>query len=145
MSLVKYRNGASGYYPTSPNDLFERFFNDSLFDNTRDVKFSPKADILESDKAYEIHLAVPGFTKESFELNVDDKVLTVSGERKFEEEKSEKTYKSVQTSYGAFKRSFTLPDNINLKKVDAKYNNGILEIVLPKDETKVLKTTIAVK
>lgn len=145
MSLVKYRNGESGYYPTSPNDLFERFFNDSLFDNTREVRFAPKADILESEKAYEIHLAVPGFTKESFELSVDDKVLSVSGERKFEEEKSDKTYKSVQTSYGAFKRSFTLPDNINAKKIDAKYNNGMLEIVIPKDETKIVKTTIAVK
>ena len=145
MSLVKFRNGASGYYPSNTNDLFERFFNDSLFDNTRDVKFSPKADILESDSAYEIHLAVPGFAKESFTLDIDDKVLAVSGERKFEEEKTEKTYKSVQTNYGSFKRSFTLPDNINIKKIDAKYNNGMLEIVLPKDETKVIKTTITVK
>ena len=147
MSLVRYRNGAKNYFPTTANGLLERFFNDSLFDNTFDgeMAFAPKVDILESDKTYELQFALPGFTKENFVIDVDDNVLTVSGERKFEEEKTEKTYRSVQTSYGSFKRSFSLPDNVNAKKIEAKYNNGILEIVIPKDETKIIKTSIAVK
>lgn len=148
MSLVKYRNGARNYFPTTANGLLERFFNDSLFDNTileGDMAFAPKVDILESDKTYELQFALPGFNKEDFVLDVDDNVLTVSGERKFEEEQNEKTYRSVQTSYGSFKRSFSLPDNINAKKIEATYNNGILEIVIPKDETKIIKTSIAVK
>jgi len=148
MSLVKYRNGARNYFPTSASGLLERFFNDSLFDNTvleGEMAFAPKVDILESDKTYELQFALPGFNKEDFVIDVDDSVLTVSGERKFEEEKTEKTFRSVQTSYGSFKRSFSLPENVNAKKIEAKYNNGILEIVIPKDETKIVKTNITVK
>ena len=120
MSLVRYRNGNRNYLPTNASGLLERFFNDSLFDNTifeGEMAFAPKVDILESDKTYELQFAVPGFNKEDFVIDVDDNVLTVSGERKFEEEKSEKTYRAVQTSYGSFKRSFSLPDNVNAKKI----------------------------
>jgi HSP20 family protein len=148
MSLVRYRNGARNYVPTTATGLLERFFNDSLFDNKiidGDMAFMPKVDIIESDKTYELQFALAGFNKEDFVIDVDDNVLTVSGERKFEEETNEKTYRSVQTSYGSFKRSFSLPENVNAKKIEAKYNNGILEIVIPKDETKIIKTSIAVK
>lgn len=147
MTLVRYRNGNRNFFPTTTNGLLERFFNDSLFDNSFDgeMAFAPKVDILESDKDFELHFAVPGFEKDNFEIKVDNNTLTVSGERKFEEEKSGKTFKSVQTSYGSFNRSFTLPDNVNADKIDAKYNNGMLEIVIPKDETKIIKTNIKVK
>lgn len=148
MNLVKYRNGSRNYFPTTANGLLERFFNDSLFDNRvfeGEEAFSPKVDILESEKNYELQFALPGFEKDNFSIDVDDNVITISGERKFEEEQTEKSYKSVQTSYGKFKRSFTLPENVNAKKIEAKYNNGILEIVIPKDETKIVKTSITVK
>ena len=144
MSLVKYRNGSAGYFPANMNGLLERFFNDSLYDNTQDQVFIPEVDMLEDEKNYELHFAVPGFEKENFSLSVDDKILKVSGERKFKEEKSEKTFKSVQTSYGSFQRSFTLPDNVDHTKIEAHYKNGILQIIIPKDETKVIKATIKV-
>ena len=145
MSLVKYRNGARGYYPSNTGGLLERFFNDSLYDNTQVQNFIPEVDVLESEKTYELHLAVPGFKKDNFNLEVDDNLLTVSGERKFEEKQSDKTFKSVQTSYGSFSRTFTLPDNVDATKIEAHYNNGILEVVVPKDETKIIKTSIKVK
>jgi HSP20 family protein len=145
MSLVKYRNGATEYYPTNMGGLLERFFNDSLYDNTQIQNFVPEVDILESDKTYELHFAVPGFEKDSFNLNVDDNILSVSGERKFEEENSNKVFKSVKTKYGSFERSFTLPDNVNSAKIEASYKNGMLEVVIPKDETKIIKTSIKVK
>ena len=145
MSLVKYRNGARGYYPSNTGGLLERFFNDSLYDNTQVQNFIPEVDVLESEKTYELHLAVPGFKKDDFNLAVDDKLLTVSGERKFEDNKSNKTFNSVQTRYGSFERTFTLPENIDATKIEAHYNNGILEVIVPKDETKVLKTNIKVK
>ena len=145
MSIVKYRNGARGYYPSNMGGLLERYFNDSLYDNTQVQNFIPEVDVLESEKTYELHLAVPGFDKSNFELAIDDKLLTVSGERKFEEKVSDKTFKSVQTRYGSFQRTFTLPENINVAKIEAHYNNGILEVIVPKDETKVLKSSIKVK
>lgn len=145
MNLVKYRNGGRGYYPVNMGGLLERFFNDSLYDNTQVQNFIPEVDVLESDKTYELHIAVPGFNKNDFNLEVDDNLLTVSGERKFEDTKSDKKFKSVQTSYGSFSRTFTLPENVDATKIDAHYNNGILEVMVPKDETKIIKTSIKVK
>jgi len=145
MTLVKYNDGAVDRFPSTFGGLLDRFFTDSFFDNTQVDRFSPGVDILESDKDYEFHFAVPGFKKENFNINVEDNMLTVSGERKFEEKKSDKTFRSVQTSYGAFRRSFRLPDNVDQSKIDAHYNNGMLEVVVPKDEAKTLKTTVKIK
>jgi len=145
MSLVKYRNGARGYYPSNTGGLLERFFNDSLYDNTQVQNFITEVDVLESEKTYELHIAVPGFKKDNFNLEVDDNLLTVSGERKFEEKQSDKTFKSVQTSYGSFSRTFTLPDNVDATKIEAHYSDGILEVIVPKDESKIIKTNIKVK
>ena len=145
MSLVKYRNGARGYYPSNTGGLLERFFNDSLYDNTQVQNFIPEVDVLESEKTYELHVAVPGFKKENFNLDVDDNLLTISGERKFDEKKGDKTFKSVHTSYGSFSRTFTLPENIDVTKIEAHYNDGILEVIVPKDDSKIIKTNIKVK
>ncbi len=145
MSLVKYRNGTRSYAPTNMGGLLDRFFNDSVYDNTQEQKFVPAVDIIESDKSYELNFALPGFEKDNFILGVEDNILSVSGERKLMDEDSGKTFKTIQTSYGSFKRSFTLPDNVNASKIEANYNNGMLEVVVPKDETKVIKTSIAVK
>ena len=147
MSLIKYNNGRTSVYPNSYNSLLDRFFTDTDFDNTAASKFNPSVDILESDKTYEIQFAVPGFEKDSFNIEVEDKHLIVSGERKFSgnEEDTEQKYKSVQTQYGAFRRSFILPDAIDRTKIDAQYTNGILAVTLPKDEVKTAKSTIKVK
>ena len=68
----------------------------------------------------------------------------MSGERKFNKEKKENNLYVVETQYGNFSRTFSLPENVDASKINAAYNNGILEITVPKDEKKVLKTTIKV-
>ena len=72
----------------------------------------------------------------NFKIEINDNNLTVSGERKFTNEKKDKNFHSVETNYGSFSRSFTLPDNSDGSKISAKYNNGILELVIPKDENR---------
>lgn len=141
MSIIRYN--PSDFMPTSFSSLVDRFFNESLA-RTGGSTFSPKVDVIETEKAYEVHVAVPGVTKEDFKVEVNDNFLTVSGERKFTNEKKEKNYHSIETQYGSFSRSFTLPDNADGSKINAKYNNGILELTIPKDEKKVLKQTIKV-
>jgi HSP20 family protein len=106
--------------------------------------FVPKVDIIENEKAYEISVAVPGISKDDFKVDLNDNLLTVSGERKFSKEKKENNLHVLETQYGNFSRSFSLPENVDAGKIDAKYNNGILEITVPKDEKKTLKTTIKV-
>jgi len=141
MNLIRYN--ANDYVPTTFSSLVDRFFNESLT-RTGGSAFVPKVDIIETENSYELHLAVPGLNKEDFQIEVKDNYLTVSGERKFTNEKKEKNYQSIETQYGSFSRSFALPENIDSAKINAKYNNGILELTVPKDEKKTLKATIKV-
>lgn len=144
MSLIKYNT--SDYRPVGFNSLLDRFFNEG-FDPSLNggSRFTPQVDIIEHDKSFEIQLAVPGMNKKDFSIEMNDGTLTISGERKFEHEKNEKSYRSIETHYGSFKRSFHLPNDIKAENVEAKYENGILHVTVPKDEQKVAKRLISVK
>lgn len=142
---MRYNTVLNDFAPTTFNHLVDRFFNESLGRSGGSAySFVPKVDIIEDQKAFEIHLAVPGMNKEDFKIDLKENYLTVSGERKFSQEAEGKNYRSVETQYGAFSKTFALPENVNAEKIEAKYNNGILELVVPKDEKKLLKTTIKV-
>lgn len=144
MSLVRY-SALNDFVPTQFSNLIDRFFNESLSrSGGSSYSFVPRVDIVEHEQAYEIHVAVPGMNKEDFKLDLNDNYLTVSGERKFTKEKNDKNFHSIETQYGTFSRSFALPDNVNASQISAKYENGILEVLVPKDEKKTLKTTIKV-
>ena len=77
-------------------------------------------------------------------ISLKENRLSVSGERKFTKGQDEKHFRSIETHYGAFRREFVLPENVDGENIQARYNNGILELVVPKDEKKLLKTTIKV-
>ena len=141
MNLIRYN--ANDFVPTSFSTLIDRFFSDSVT-RSGGSSFMPKVDVIENDNSYELHVAVPGLSKEDFKIELQDHFLTVSGERKFTNEKNDKSYHSIETQYGSFSRSFSLPENVDGAKIQAKYNNGILEVVVPKDAKKELKTSIKV-
>ena len=141
MSIIRYN--AEDFVPTSFSNLFDRFFNESLA-HTGGSTFVPKVDVAESEKAYELQIAAPGLVKDDFKIELKENYLTVSGERKFTNEKKEKNFRSVETQYGSFSRSFSLPENVKADQIEARYNNGILELTIPKDEKKPLKQTIKV-
>ncbi|HZB15408.1 MAG TPA: Hsp20/alpha crystallin family protein, partial [Chryseolinea sp.] len=144
MSIVRYTT-ANDFVPTSFSNLIDRFFNDTLARTGGSAySFVPKVDIIETEKAYELHFAVPGVNKEDFKIDLNDNHLTVSGERKFAKEKKENNLYVVETQYGNFSRTFSLPENVDASKINAVYNNGILEVTVPKDEKKVLKSSIKV-
>lgn len=141
MSIIRYNSNE--FIPTTFSSLVDRFFNDSLA-RAGGSTFMPKVDVAETKEAFEIHLAAPGLNKEDFKIELNDNFLTISGERKFREEKQERNYLAIETQYGSFSRSFTLPEQVDASKINAKYNNGILELIIPKDEKKALKQTIKV-
>lgn len=144
MSLIKYNPRTAR--SLSFNSAFDNFFNDFFTTPPSNEKsFVPQVDIAETDKAFEIAFVVPGVNKGDFNIDLQDGKLTVSGERKLKEEKSEKNFRSVESYHGSFSRSFYLPDSVVEDKVSAKYENGILNITVPKDEKKVLKKNIEVK
>ena len=141
MSIIRYNSNE--FIPTTFSSLVDKFFNDSLA-RSGGSAFIPKVDVVETNEAFEIHLAAPGLSKEDFKIELNDNFLTISGERKFKVEKEEKNFLAIETQYGSFSRSFTLPENVDASKINAKYNNGILELTIPKDEKKALKQTIKV-
>ena len=142
---MRYNSALNNYAPTSFSNLIDRFFNDSLARSGGSAySFVPRVDILEEEKSFEIHVAVPGMNKDDFKIDLNDNYLTISGERKNSREKKENNFHSVEIQYGTFSRSFTLPENVDANGISAKYVNGILEVSIPKDEKKSLKSTIKV-
>ncbi len=147
MSLIKYNAVVNDYVPTSFSNVIDRFFNESVARTGGSTAYSfvPKVDVFEDEKAFELHVAVPGMDKDHFKIDLNEDRLTVSGERKYSQDKKENNFRSIESSYGTFSRTFTLPDNIDVNKIEAAYTNGVLLLTLPKDEKKVLKTSIRVK
>ena len=142
---MRYNSALNNYGPTSFSNLIDRFFNDSLARSGGSAySFVPRVDILEEEKSFEIHVAVPGMNKDDFKIDLNDNYLTISGERKNSREKKENNFHSVEIQYGTFSRSFTLPENVDGNGISAKYVDGILEVSIPKDEKKSLKSTIKV-
>jgi HSP20 family protein len=98
------------------------------------VSWAPPVDICETADQLCFQIEVPGFKENELTLRAENGILTVEGERKFEDEKKDKNFHRVERSYGRFVRSFTLPSNISTENVKASLNDGILTIEMPKRE-----------
>jgi HSP20 family protein len=94
--------------------------------------FTPKADIAETDKGYEVTMDLPGIDPKDLTVEVREGSLWVSGERKEEKEEKGKTYHRVERHYGAFRRAIPLDLPVNREKVEAKYHDGVLKISVAK-------------
>lgn len=97
-------------------------------------EWTPLADITEDEREYVIKAELPELRKEDVKVTVENGVLTISGERKFEKDEKKKKYHRVERGYGSFVRTFTLPDDATADKVKAEFKHGILEVHLPKNE-----------
>jgi len=119
------------------------FFDDFLnrpFSNLLDFGFParplsvPAVNITERQDDFLVSLAAPGLKKDDFKINLDGNVVIVSSEKEEKKEESDDKITCREFSYSSFERSFSLPDEVNNDKIDARYNDGILELVLPKKE-----------
>lgn len=119
------------------SDIMDEFFNDIV--STRRDNFVPGIDISETENQFLITAELPGMKKEDIDISLENRRLTISGERKFENEEKGKTFHRVETSYGTFNRSFQLPDSVDENSIKATYENGLLNISVDKDEEKVKK------
>jgi len=122
---------------------FERRFNGYLPSESKEVAnvagFTPSVNTREDDKGYYIHADLPGVEKENIHIDLKDNVLTISGERKQKEEISEKDYYKLESFYGKFQRSFTVPDDADTDNIDASTENGVLNLLIPKAAPKESK------
>ena len=103
--------------------------------------WAPDVDITETDTAYLIKGEIPGVNKEDVKVNIENGVLTMSGERKQEKEEKGKKFHRIERSYGSFMRSFRLPDNIDESAVKAEFKDGMLNVTLPKSAQAKPKST----
>jgi HSP20 family protein len=108
------------------------------------AQWSPLADITEDEKEYLIRAELPDMKKEEVRLTVENAVLKISGERKFEKEENGKKYHRVERAYGSFVRSFTLPEDADGSRVSADFKDGMLQVHLPKSQ-KAKPKTIEIK
>ena len=97
--------------------------------------WTPRVDVVEDDGEYIINVELPGVEKDEVKVSVKDRVLSISGERKSEKEEKGKKYQRVERAYGAFMRSFTLPEDAAREKLNANFKDGILKVHIPKEES----------
>jgi len=123
------------------NDFRKRFDQlNSALTNMHEFKsdsfssFSPAVNTREGDYAYHVEVDLPGVKKDDIEINVNDRLVTLSGSRKVTDESEEDDYYKIESEYGKFERSFSLPENIDVENIHAETADGVLELVIPKLE-----------
>jgi HSP20 family protein len=135
MSTQALTKTDGGRIPSVFNDFFkpwnEWFDETGIWGRTMNV---PAVNITEQKNEYKVELAVPGMKKDDFKIDVDGNMLTISSEKEESSEEKEKKFTRKEYSYSSFSRSFTLPEEINLDKIEAKYEDGVLRLSLPRKE-----------
>jgi len=115
--------------------LFDSFFPiRTNGDNGDSTSWAPRVDLAETKNAYLVHVDLPGLSKDDLEINFHEGVLSISGERNAEEREEETKYVRVERSYGRFYRAFTLPQMVKSDEIEASFENGVLNITVPKAE-----------
>lgn len=115
-------------------ELEQRFaqLQPKLTSDTNVTSFVPAVNTREDEKNYYIEIDLPGVAKEDINVELNENKLTVLGERKTREEVKKEDYYLVESTFGKFQRTFTLPENVDIEHIEAKESNGVLEIVIPK-------------
>ncbi len=131
---LKVNNNFSRSFDGMMKELFNEFPSAAGRTFREDVLNFPPVNIVEKAEGYQVELAVPGYEKADFNVKLDDKILTISTEKK--DSSTESTDKMIRKefTYRSFKRSFTLDDKIDAENISARYENGILKLELPKKE-----------
>lgn len=145
---VSNKSNGNSFPSLMENFFSDRFYNLASFFNEFgiDQPFRiPEVNIVENVKDYQIELAAPGMDRKNFKIEVQNGVLSISAEKEQEKDEDGKNFRRREFSYNAFSRSFVLPENLLDEKIDAKYENGILKLTLPKKEAKVEKPVKQIK
>ena len=137
MAIIKYKRPNTDVFSRSYDDLFNEFFTSTP--NLKRDGFIPSVDISETSNQFEFLVGLPGLAKEDIQVNLERGLLTISGERKFENQEKDKNFHRLETKYGSFNRTFHLPDSLDEESIKANLENGILAISILKTEDKTKK------
>ncbi|MBA4301885.1 HSP20 family protein [Algoriphagus alkaliphilus] len=146
MSSPTKRNGS--FWPKMVQDFFGAEnpfdFDEKFFFSGKSIEV-PSANVIENDNSFKLELAVPGFEKKDFKVEIQDGMLIISGEKEHKSEEEKENYRKKEFSYSSIRRSFALPEHVKEDQIDAKYENGILNIVLPKKTLEASKAKKAIE
>ncbi len=125
-------------------EVLNAIMNSTQANRDQDRAFEPAVNTKQSSDGYFVEVDLPGVKKDDIEIVTEDNVLTITGKREFSQELKEEDYYKVESSYGSFKRSFSLPEDADVQKIEAKSEDGVLYIKIPKkaDITKSKKIKI---
>jgi HSP20 family protein len=130
------------------HEQFNRFFNEpfrTYADESAMTAWAPAVDIYETPNELVVKADLPDVNEKDIDVRVENNLLTIHGERKFEKSISEENFLRVERSYGTFSRSFSLPNTVNAEAIKAEYKNGVLNVTLPKrEESKPRQVKVAV-
>lgn len=154
--LTRYRRTTPAA-PAFSRDPFFRFVDRFFDDMSLPANFAwangngegnkswlPAVDVVEKDDSFLVTADLPGLDKDAIDISLDDGVLTISGDRKLENETEGEGFRRFERAYGSFSRSFSLPQGVDVENVQAGFDNGVLTLTLPKVEiAKARKIAIA--
>ena len=147
MNLVRFHNPHYNVNRNLVDELFSNFLkNDYHEDFLRNNEKQPATNVFETEKDFRIELLLPGFKKEDVELNYHKNLLTIKVDRKEKENKSE-DFKYSHREFGVFnfEKQYKVPNSANAESINAKFENGILNVVLPKKEEALEKAPVKIK
>ena len=134
-NVTRWNPATAAYVTREPfARLLDTFFNDLQGEEVSNRGWVPPVDIQETAEGYKLQAELPGLTREDINITLENNVLRLSGERKFEKDVKKESYHRVERTYGAFSRAFSLPQQVNAEGVQAAFENGVLTILVPKAE-----------
>ena len=139
MALIRWEPAAElNTIQSEMNRLFNNFFDQPSGgrDNTPSRRWMPAMDLVETTEHYVLRADLPGLSDEDVKVQLEDNVLTISGERAAQHEHDAQGYYRIERAFGSFARSLTLPDGVNPDAVEAHFDRGVLQITIPKPEQK---------
>ena len=127
------------------NRVLEDAFGRTQADDSTLTAWAPAVDIYETENELVLRADLPGLSEKEIDVRVENNMLTLHGERKFEKKVSEDNYLRVERAFGTFSRSFSLPNSVNTDAIKAEYHDGVLNVHMPKrEESKPRQVKVAV-
>ena len=146
MNLVRFNNPRYNASSALVDELFNNFFkNDYHADYAKNCNSKPATNVFETENEFKLEVLLPGFKKEDVQLNFQNNLLTIKVEREEKEEKTE-DFKYTHREFGAynFEKQYKIPKSVDVEKINAKFENGILILELPKKEEAAEKAPVAI-
>ncbi|WP_321473635.1 Hsp20/alpha crystallin family protein [uncultured Paludibaculum sp.] len=136
MSNLTRRNPFAAFesFPNVGLSLFEDTLNRFLSESPASRPWSPAVDIAENENELILTADIPGVKMDEIDIKIEDGTLSLSGKREFEKKQEKGGYHRIERNYGSFQRVFTLPETVDVDKVSAQFDSGVLKVTLPKKE-----------